>query len=178
MITYNWQGIMGWLIFTSIFLVAWDSSIRRVMMLVEPLAAEASKQQPTPRILLFLLGMYGACRVTLLTCLYMLLLFCIMTCVQGVLPLLSRSTWFYRAASWLFDEAVLFNPAQPAFLSFHSAVFAGTTCIALTYACISSSKFDLTEPDAVRSAVVREALSMAAMSIASYLGILLYISAR
>lgn len=175
---YNLKGLVGWLVFLAILVLSWDSSISRVMALMEPFATVATSTKPASRLILFLVGAYGACRVALLVCLSMLLLYCAMTCVQCVLPLLPQSAFVWRLAEWLFDEDVLFDPLLPGFLGFHLAVFGGALSLALLFACVSVQDRDLEQPDALRSAVVRESLSMACVSVFAYLGVLVIVSTR
>lgn len=174
----NLKGLVGWLIFTAILWPTWDSSISQMIRLMEPVASETSGRHPTPRLMLFLAGAYTACRVALLMCLSMLLLYCVMTCFQCVLPLLAPVSQIRTMADWLFDESVLFDPLLPTYLAFHIAVFLGVLFVAVMFACISVSDKELAKADAVRSVVAREALTMACVSVVAYLGMLLHVATR
>lgn len=178
MIAYNWKVLPGWVIFLVVLVITWDLSISSMLQAMENVTADATPSSPAPRVILFLAGAYATCRVALLLSLSMLLLFCVMTCFQCVLPLLSHQTLFYRVCTWVFQEGVLFDPVQPAFLTFHVAVFLGTLMLALTFACVSATDKDLASPERVQSVVVREALSMAFLSLVAYLGVVTFAATR
>ncbi|MEW5315126.1 MAG: hypothetical protein WDW38_006577 [Sanguina aurantia] len=163
MIAYNWKVLPGWVIFLVVLVITWDLSISSMLQAMENVTADATPSSPAPRVILFLAGAYATCRVALLLSLSMLLLFC---------------TLFYRVCTWVFQEGVLFDPVQPAFLTFHVAVFLGTLMLALTFACVSATDKDLASPERVQSVVVREALSMAFLSLVAYLGVVTFAATR
>lgn len=180
MTALNTRGLVGWVTFLAVLWVAWDTSISRMIRLMEHDAEAATLERPTSRLVLFVAGAYTVCRVALLTCTTMLCLFSVMICFQCVLvlPILSQTSKIHRAATWFFDERVLFAPLRPAFLSFHVSVFLWTVVVAVSYSCIYATDKDLTTPDSVRSVVVREGLSMALVAVAAYVGLLFHVATR
>lgn len=178
--SFNKRGMIGWLMFLLVLWFAWDTSISRMIRVMEPDAGAATQTNPATRLVLFVAGTYTACRVALLTCLTMLILFCVMTCVQCVLvlPLLSQTSWVHNVLTWFFDERVLFAPLRPFFLGYHAAVLAWTVVVALAFSCIYATDRDLSSPDTVRSLVVREVMSMALLGMVAYVGVLFYVATR
>lgn len=174
MVLIDAKVMVGWVWFLSIYTLVWNASIGSMMRLASSATSRATPEQPMRRADLFMIGVYVACRAALLVTLYMLLCFCVMSCMQCVLPFLKHLHCFHAAMTWLFAEDVLFQPLKPNLLPFHAAVMVSSLWLATVCAVVSASDADLRVPERSQSVVVREALCMPVLGVCAYLGMALF----
>lgn len=169
---FDLAALVAWLLFLSVYALVWNNGIGYMLDLAEPLL----RTVPCKRYHLLLLGFYIACRATLIMALIMLLSFCVMTCVQCMLPFVSYIKPVYAVGTWLFSENVLMRPLSPSLLPFHAAVLVSSLVLATLYSVALASASDLEDSDRCRSVVVREALGMAMMGLAAYAALALFLT--
>lgn len=167
--------LAGWLLFLTIYTMVWDANITHLLHIASPLASMASKENPFPRSSIFLLGTYTACRVTLLLSLVLLLNYCIMSCVQCILPFLQHIPFLFSVITWMYSEGVMFSSMLPRLLPFHAAVLTCSLAIATVYAVVYTSKADLRVPERCMSVMVRDVMCMSAVGVCAYAGLALFL---
>lgn len=166
MVKINSQVIVGWCVFITLYCFLWNFSIGHMMRQASP----DSLHHEFSRGSLFVIGAYTACRVTLLLVLYLLLLFCLMSIMQCILPFLTHLPEIHSMLTWLSSENVLFHAVSPNLLPYHATVLASSLTIATVYALVYISDADLRDDDRWVSVVVRDALCMAAPGVLAYIG--------
>lgn len=173
MVQLDARVLVGWLVFDYIYMSVWDASISNMVRLASTVTRQVTPAAPLGRAYLFVLGSYSACRATLLVALYMLLMFCVMSCVQCVIPFMAHVKWLHPGMRWVFAEDVLFRPMSPRLLPFHAAVLVASLTVAAVYSVAYASDADLADPDRCTSVVVRQALCMPLLGVCAYLAITL-----
>lgn len=173
MVQIDAKVMVGWLVFLWIYILVWRASTDNAMRMAFTVTSHAKPERPLQRAYLFLFGAYVACRAALLVSLYMLLLFCVMSCVQCVLPFLRHKKCFHAAMTWLFSEDVAFRALQPRLLPFHAAVLLSCLWIATVYSVAYATDADLLDAGRSQSVVKREVLCMPVIGVCAYLGMAL-----
>lgn len=174
MVQIDAKLLLGWVVFLIIYMRVWNAGVTNMMRQSSFITKRVSPSTPMERAYLFVLGAYTACRTTLLVALYLLLIFCVMSCVQCVLPFLAHMKSFHAVMGWVFSEDVLFSPMRPKLLPFHAAVLVSSLVIAAVFSVVYTSDADLMDPDRCTSIVVREALCMPLLGLSAYIGITLF----
>lgn len=174
MVQINAKVMVGWLIFINVYSHVWDSGISNMMAHASKITRRVTATAPLERAYLLVVWSYTACRATLLVALYMLLMFCVMGCVQCVTPFLAHMKRVHAAMTWMFAEDVLFRPMIPKILPFHGAVLVSCLVLAAVYSVVYTSDADLVDPDKCTSVLVKAGLSMPLIGLCAYLGIALF----
>lgn len=167
MVRIDADVLVGWSVFTSVYILLWNSNIAHMIHQGNTALDVARLNRGS----VFILGAYTVCRVTLLLILYFLLLFCLMSMIQCILPFLVHMHAFHHTLRWIFAEEVLFRSFSPSLLPFHATVFAAGLALPIIYSTVRVSDDDLTDSHKSHSIIVQEALAMAALGSVAYLGI-------
>lgn len=176
MVQVDAQVMVGWLVFLSIYTLVWKANAVHMMGQAAAATSQAKPEKPVKRAYLFLLGTYMAFRAALLVSLYMLLLLCVMSCVQCVLPFLKHKKVFHAIMTWLFAERVMFRALQPKLLPFHAAVLVAALWLTTVYSVVYASDAALSSPERSQSVVNRAALCMPVVGVCAYMGMAVSLS--